>query len=167
MSVALPIFDTQPIRSAFAQGPRRLESVKLLRISVTDRCQFRCVYCMPDEGLKFSDRDDVLSRDDLVAVADAALSVGITHLKITGGEPTVRGDPIEIVEAMSALGLEDMSLTTNGMSLHHQAADLRRAGLDRLTISWDTMQPDRFARIARGAARDGEASLEKLRAGRY
>jgi GTP 3',8-cyclase len=165
MTLGLPILDTQPVRPAFAQGPRSLSAVQLLRISVTDRCNLRCVYCMPDEGVRFTGRGDILSADDIVAVGRAAVGVGVTHLKVTGGEPTVRADLLAIVEGLAALGPRDLSLTTNGLLLEDLAADLRRAGLDRLTISWDTMRPDRFARLARGAGRDGHAALERLRRG--
>jgi cyclic pyranopterin phosphate synthase len=163
--LSLPILDERPARPLFAQGPRSISAVKLLRISVTDRCNFRCIYCMPDEGVRFSHRDDLLSPADIAAVARAAVGVGVTHLKLTGGEPTVRADLLEIVESLADLAPADLSMTTNGVLLERIAADLRRAGLDRLTISWDTMRPDRFARIARGAARDGEKTLAQLRRG--
>jgi len=161
----LPILQAAPQRPTFAQGPRSLSMVKLLRIGVTDRCNFRCVYCMPDEGVRFSPRDDVLTADDIVTVARAAVQVGVTHLKVTGGEPTVRSDLVDIVAGLAALEPTDLSMTTNGVLLDRLARPLRDAGLDRLTISWDTMRPDRFARIARGAARDGRTTLTRLRRG--
>jgi len=162
MSVALPVLNNQPVRPTFAQGPRSLDAVKLLRISVTDRCNLRCLYCMPDDGMDYADRDEVLSADDLLAVAAAARSVGIGHFKITGGEPTVRGDLLQIIEKIRSLNPVDLSMTTNGLRLEHLAADLRHAGLDRLTISWDTMRPDRFARIARGGIRTAEEGARQL-----
>ena len=162
MSIALPLLDPKAVRPGFAQGPRHLGAVKLLRISITDRCNFRCVYCMPDEGMRFSPTQDVLSADQIIEVARAAVGIGVTHLKITGGEPTVRQDLPAIVRGLTSLKTRDLSLTTNGMLLETLAKPLRQAGLDRLTISWDSMKPQRFARIARGAARDGQAALGQL-----
>ncbi len=162
---ALPILDLGPVRPTYAQGPRSLDAVRLLRISVTDRCNFRCVYCMPEDGVPFTEQNDLLSADDILDVARAAAEVGVTHFKVTGGEPTVRHDLIDIVRGLAALGPQDLSLTTNGVLLDKLARPLREAGLDRLTFSWDTMRPDRFARIARGAGRDGERALSQLRRG--
>jgi cyclic pyranopterin phosphate synthase len=162
MSVALPLLDPLPIRPDFAQGPRHLDAVKLLRISITDRCNFRCIYCMPDEGIGFSPTADNLSQRDIVEVARAAMDVGVTHLKITGGEPTVRADLPQIISELASLGAQDLSMTTNGVLLNDLAKPLREAGLDRLTFSWDTMKADRFARIARGGARNGQAALDNL-----
>jgi cyclic pyranopterin phosphate synthase len=164
MIMALPILDPQPVRPAYANGPRDLGAVKLLRISVTDRCNLRCVYCMPDKGVVFAPREDLLGADELVAVARGADLAGVTHFKITGGEPTLRKDLLEIVEGIAALNPADLSMTTNGLQLEHQARDLRMAGVDRLTISWDTMNPQRFKRIARGAANNGY-DLDRLRRG--
>ena len=151
MSVALPILDPGPQRPAFARGPRSLEAVKLLRLSLTDRCNLRCVYCMPDDGVTFYDHQDLLSADDIVAVAAAARDVGVTHFKLTGGEPTLRKDLPSIVERLAALSPEDLSMTTNGLRLGTQggrlARRLRNAGLDRVTVSLDSLNPDTFARL--------------------
>ncbi len=148
MTVALHILETGPVRPLFAQGPRSLEMVKLLRVSVTDRCNLRCMYCMPEEGMAFSPKSDCLSASELIEVAAAAVGVGINHLKITGGEPTVRQDLLRIVQGFADLNPTDLSMTTNAMTLDRQASDLRNAGLDRLTISWDSAHPARLARIA-------------------
>ncbi len=150
MSLALPILDIAPQRPAFAQGPRSLAAVKLLRISVTDRCNLRCVYCMPADGVAFEDRDDLLEAADFIAVARAARSVGVDHFKVTGGEPTVRADVVGIVAGLAALKPRDLSLTTNGLLLERLAQPLRDAGLDRITLSWDSMIPARFEQITRG-----------------
>lgn len=150
MSLALPIFQDTPQRPVYAQGPRSLSAVKLLRISVTDRCNLRCVYCMPAGGVAFEDQRDLLSAADFIAVARAARSIGVDHFKVTGGEPTVRGDVVEIVAGLAALKPRDLSLTTNGLLLERLAPELRRAGLDRLTLSWDSMIPQRFEHITRG-----------------
>lgn len=152
MSQALPILDDGPQRPVYAQGPRSLDAVRLLRISVTDRCNLRCVYCMPLGGVAFEDQRDLLAVDDLLAVAEAARSVGVDHFKLTGGEPTVRADLAGIVAGLKALDPADLSLTTNGLLLDRLAADLRDAGLDRITLSCDSLRPDRFERITRGRA---------------
>lgn len=162
MPLALPILDTQPVRPAFAQGPRSLQAVRLLRLSVTDRCNMRCLYCMPDDGVAFVDRQELLSAADLIAVARAAASVGVTHFKITGGEPTVRHDLLSIIEGLAALKPMDLSMTTNGLLLADMAHDLRSAGLHRLTVSWDTMRPQRMARITRGGAHTAEHGRQRL-----
>ncbi|MDP6154350.1 MAG: GTP 3',8-cyclase MoaA [Phycisphaeraceae bacterium] len=164
VTTALPILDVSPQRPVYAQGPRNLGAVQLLRISVTDRCNFRCVYCMPEDGVAYTHREDLLGVGDIVAVAQAARSAGVTHFKITGGEPTVRHDVVQICRAIAALEPDDLSLTTNGMLLDSLAAPLRDAGVDRLTVSWDTMQPLRFTQLARGGAKT-MGGLDQLRRG--
>ncbi|MBB6429846.1 GTP 3',8-cyclase MoaA [Algisphaera agarilytica] len=152
MSLALPILDDLPQRPKFAQGPRSLSAVKLLRLSLTDRCNLRCVYCMPDDGVTFYDHADLLSADDIVAVAAAAREAGVTHFKITGGEPTLRKDLVELVRRLAALGPEDLSMTTNGLRLGQRggqlAHELREAGLDRITVSLDSLDPQTFGKIS-------------------
>ena len=148
MALALPVISQGPERPIFAMGPRSISALKLLRISVTDRCNLRCMYCMPQQGMDFSPKSDMLHADQIVAVAKAALDVGVRHLKLTGGEPTVRPDLLEIVRGLSQLKPDDLSMTTNGLSLHRQARQLKDAGVERLTISWDSMQPKRISRIA-------------------
>jgi GTP 3',8-cyclase len=160
MSMALPILDTGPQRPSYARGPRDLAAVRLLRISVTDRCNLRCVYCMPEDGVTFYDRKDLLSADEIIAAAAAARSVGVNHFKVTGGEPTVRGDLVPIIQGLKALDPDDLSMTTNGVLLPGLAEPLRCAGLDRLTISWDSMRPDVFSRIT-----GGRYGLDDLRRG--
>ncbi len=166
MSVALPILDEKPQRPVYAAGPRDLAAVKLLRISVTDRCNLRCVYCMPAEGVTFEDQRDLLAAADFLAVARAARSIGVEHFKVTGGEPTVRGDVVEIVAGLAALKPRDLSLTTNGLLLEKLAKPLRDAGLDRLTLSWDSMKAQRFERITRGdkAAIDDDSQEKRCEA---
>lgn len=159
---SLPILDTSPVRPAFAQGPRSLDAVQLLRISITDRCNLRCLYCMPEEGTPFAARDAVLSADQIIAVAAAARSVGVDHFKVTGGEPTVRGDLIDIIKGLAALKPADLSMTTNGLLLEHMAADLAAAGLRRLTISCDSLRPDRFSRITRGSTVNPDTGAQRL-----
>lgn len=150
----LPVLDRSIQRPVFAQGPRSLSSVKLLRISVTDRCNLRCVYCMPRGGVEFHDKDELLDPEDFEAVAAAAIDVGVTHLKLTGGEPTVRGDIVEIAQRLAALGPRDLSLTTNALQLHRLAQPLRDAGVSRLTVSLDSLQGERYQRITGGGRLD-------------
>jgi cyclic pyranopterin phosphate synthase len=151
VSLPLPILDPGKQRPAFAAGPRDLAAVALLRLSLTDRCNLRCVYCMPEAGVEPFDRHDLLTADDVVAVAAAARAAGVTHFKLTGGEPTLRPDLLTLVRRLKALHPLDLSMTTNGLLLGQRrgrlARDLRAAGLDRLTISLDTLDADTFARL--------------------
>ena len=137
---------------AAESGPRDIRSVRTLRISVTDRCNFRCVYCMPEDKIDWLPRDNILTFEEIAAVARAAVGHGITGFKLTGGEPLVRAGLPDLVALLRHTpGVRDLSLTTNGALLDEQAAALRAAGLHRLTVSLDTMQPERFREITRGA----------------
>lgn len=121
-----------------------------LRISVTDRCNLRCLYCMPEEGVEFTESSNLISYDQIVEVVEAGASLGITKLRITGGEPLIRPNLHELVQRLSAIdGIEDIALTTNGVFLAKQAEALRDAGLNRVNISLDTLDPARFRFIAR------------------
>ena len=123
-----------------------------LRVSVTDRCNFRCTYCMPAEGLDWVPRSDLLTFEEITRVARILVErFGVTGIRLTGGEPTVRARLPVLVEMLSALGT-DLAMTTNGVSLPLIAADLRRAGLRRVNISCDSLRADRFAELTR---RDG------------
>ena len=150
--ISLPVLNSETQRPIYANGPKSLAYVKLLRISVTDRCNLRCVYCMPDEGVDWmAPQSDLLSADDIEAVARAAASVGVDHLKLTGGEPTIRKDIVEITERLGRInGIRDLSLTTNGMFLDRLAEPLQRAGVHRLTLSCDSLLEDRFRMITHG-----------------
>ena len=120
-----------------------------LRISVTDRCNFRCTYCMPAEGMVFQPRDHLLTFEEIERVARVAVDrFGFDSIRLTGGEPTVRARLPVLVEKLAPLGV-DLSLTTNGSTLGANAHALRTAGLDRINISLDSLQPDRFARLTR------------------
>src|SRR4030066_1393429 len=126
-------------------------SIDYLRISVTDRCNLRCIYCMPPEGIPLVDSGNILRYEELLRIAGIAVKYGVTKIRLTGGEPLVRKGIIEFIEALSGLqGLEDLSLTTNGVFLKEFAASLRKAGLRRVNVSLDTMRSERFYRITRG-----------------
>ncbi|MFD1471047.1 GTP 3',8-cyclase MoaA [Companilactobacillus mishanensis] len=122
-----------------------------VRLSITDRCNLRCVYCMPKEGLPFFPTDEVLSQDEIVQLIENFAEMGISKVRITGGEPLLRTDVVEIVRRIKAVdGIEDVSITTNGLYLAKKAAALKEAGLDRLNISLDTFKADRYKEITRG-----------------
>lgn len=133
-----------------ATGPRNISAVKTLRISVTDRCNFRCVYCMPEEGVPWLPRHDLLGYEEIVEIARVAIGLGIRHFKITGGEPLVRSGVIDLIAMLRSLpGCGELSLTTNAVLLDTLAAPLRAAGLDRVTVSLDTLDPARFRDMTR------------------
>jgi cyclic pyranopterin phosphate synthase len=129
--------------------------VDYLRLSVTDRCNLRCVYCMPPEGVTPRSHDEILSYEELLTFAQAAIAAGITRVRVTGGEPLVRKGFTGFVERLAALpGLTDLSLTTNGILLPRYAAELRAAGLVRVNVSIDSLDARRYAEISRGARLD-------------
>src|SRR3954464_7823527 len=146
----LPIVEQLPA-ARFESGPRSIGAVRVLRISVTDRCNFRCVYCMPEEGVRWLPKDDILSFEEIEEIVRAAIEVhGIRRFKLTGGEPTVRHGIVDLVWRLRRIeGIEDLSLTTNGMLLEDLAGPLKEAGLDRVTVSVDSLRPDRFKQITR------------------
>lgn len=122
-------------------------TVRDLRISVTDRCNFRCRYCMPEEGMKWLPRQDLLTFEEIERFARVCVErYGFTSIRLTGGEPTVRAHLPVLVEQLAALGVE-LSMTTNGASLALIAADLKKAGLGRINVSCDSLRPERFAAI--------------------
>ncbi len=122
-----------------------------LRISLTDRCNLRCVYCMPAEGIDFRPPEELLRDDELLLVVRVAAGLGVRKVRLTGGEPTVRPGIVDLVRAISAVpGIEDLSMTTNGLLLEALAEDLARAGLRRVNVSLDTPDPQKYARITRG-----------------
>jgi len=129
--------------------------VDYLRLSVTDRCNLRCTYCMPPEGVKARAHGEILSYEELAAFARVAADVGITKVRITGGEPLVRLGCADFVGMLSRTsGIDDISITTNGVLLPKFAADLAAAGLKRVNISLDSLDPERFKRITRGGRLD-------------
>ncbi len=136
-----------------------MRSDKVLRISVTDRCDLRCIYCMPESGVTLVPMSDMLSYEEIAAVARAAMAAGVRRLRLTGGEPLARRGVAALVRLLAALGPDDLALTTNGLRLAEHAEELKAAGLHRVTVSLDTLRPDRFEAITR---RQG---LERILAG--
>ncbi|MGG1554470.1 GTP 3',8-cyclase MoaA [Paenibacillus ferrarius] len=122
-----------------------------LRISVTDRCNLRCVYCMPEEGMEFEPDEKLLTFDEIADVVRVLAGLGVRKLRLTGGEPLVRKNLEQLVAMLSAIpGIEDIALTTNGIYFASRAEKLRAAGLTRVNISLDSLRADRFALITRG-----------------
>lgn len=152
----LPLLETNTVASRTAEshfdtGPQSISAVRVLRISITDRCNFRCLYCMPEEGVQWLPKEGILSFEEISDVVKAAIEIhGIRRFKLTGGEPTVRHGLVDLVKLLREIdGIEDLSLTTNGMLMTELARPLKDAGLDRVTISLDSLQPERFRRITR------------------
>ncbi len=129
--------------------------MRSLRLSVTDRCNLRCHYCMPEDEYLWLPREDVLTFEEIVRLADLMAEVGVDRLRLTGGEPLLRRDAPDLVARLAARPwVRDLALTTNGVLLADAAPDLKRAGLHRLTVSLDTLQRDRFHRLTRMDALD-------------
>lgn len=124
--------------------------ITYLRISVTDKCNLRCIYCMPEGGLPWLRRDEILSYEEITQIVAAAASTGVRTIRLTGGEPLVRRDLSRLVAAIAAVpGIEDVALSTNGLLLEEQLPELLAAGLRRINLSLDTLRADRFEAIAR------------------
>jgi GTP 3',8-cyclase len=125
--------------------------IDYLRVSVTDRCNLRCTYCMPAGGVELRRHEDMLSYEEIAAFVRVAVGLGITRVRLTGGEPLVRRGVVALVGMLAAIdGLEDLSLTTNGILLPEMAGDLAAAGLRRVNISLDAIDPARYAELTRG-----------------
>ena len=124
--------------------------ITYLRISVTDRCNLRCVYCMPEEGLPWIQKREILTYEEITHIVTAAAAIGVRSIRLTGGEPLVRLDLHKLVAMLAAIpGIEDIALSTNGMLLAERIDALVAAGLGRVNISLDTLREDRFFAIAR------------------
>lgn len=120
-----------------------------LRISLTDVCNLRCVYCMP-EHMQFMPKSQLLTDDEILELAEVAVSLGVTRIRLTGGEPTVRPGLVNLVRRLAALtGLQDLAMTTNALRLDELAAPLKNAGLDRVNISLDTLDAEKFHALTR------------------
>lgn len=148
-----------------APGPARDQfgrAIEYLRISVTDRCNFRCLYCMPSEGLPWLPRAEILSYEEITAVVGQLAPLGLRRIRLTGGEPTIRPQLERLIAMLTSVdGLEDIALSTNGVRLEERAAVYREAGLRRVNISADSLRPERIVRIARR-----DLGLDPLRAAR-
>lgn len=128
-------------------------TISYLRISVTDRCNLRCVYCMPPQGIPLSSHDTIMRYEEILEVVKIAAEQGITAIRLTGGEPLARMGITELVRMIASVpGIHDISMTTNGLLLERFAQELKEAGLKRINISLDTLKPDRFSRITRGGS---------------
>lgn len=172
MALALPIFsgsgnrpsDHPPARSAVPvsrDGARRLldshgRVIRDLRLSITDRCNFRCVYCM-EPDVRFMPAQELLTIDEMARLARVCIGLGVDKVRVTGGEPTVHPQLTRIIASLAGAGAVDLAMTTNGSMMDEASlAGWRAAGLDRLTVSIDSLDPARFARMTRSAASPGE-----------
>ncbi|MBI1791397.1 MAG: GTP 3',8-cyclase MoaA, partial [Acidobacteria bacterium] len=135
---------TQPLLDTFGRSHNNL------RISVTDRCNIRCFYCMPEHDVQFMDRHEILSFEEIERFVRVAVGLGVNKLRITGGEPLVRKDLPHLIEMLLAVpGIRDLALTTNGVLLPALARPLYQAGLRRINVHLDTLNRDRFIQITR------------------
>jgi GTP 3',8-cyclase len=125
-------------------------TVTNLRISVTDRCNFRCIYCMPEEGMQWMKREQLLSYEEIARLAGVFASLGVSHIRLTGGEPLMRNDLHALVAMLRHIpGITDIALTTNGYFLAEQVGQLKQAGLTRLNVSLDSLDPRKIADLTR------------------
>jgi len=140
-------------------------SIDYLRISVTDRCNLRCIYCMPPEGVPHISHNEILSYEEIQAVVQVAAQLGVRGIRLTGGEPLVRADFPELVKMLSQIeGIQELSLTTNGALLKDYAQALKQAGLSRVNVSLDTLRANRFQYITRlGELKDVLAGIKAAR----
>ena len=123
--------------------------IEYLRISLTDRCNYRCTYCMPEHGVPLSPKSEVLDFEEIERLVRLLLPLGVRRIRLTGGEPTVRKDLVKLVARLSQLGLDDLAMTSNGERLEELAEPLFSSGLNRLNISLDSLDPRRFLAITR------------------
>ena len=124
--------------------------INYLRVSVTDRCNLRCTYCMPEDGVQLQSHADIISFEQIIDVVKAGVNIGISKVRITGGEPLVRKGIVGLVEQIAKIeGIEDLSMTTNAILLKKYARELRNAGLNRINVSLDTLDSDKYWEITR------------------
>ena len=140
--------------------------ISYLRISVTDRCNLRCIYCMPPGGVPWRPHEEILRYEEIETIVRAAAELDISKVRLTGGEPLVRTGIVDLVRNLARIpGIDDLAMTTNGILLSRYAADLAEAGLHRVNVSLDTLRPDRFHRITRlGRLEDTLAGMEAAQA---
>jgi len=125
--------------------------ITYIRVSITDRCNLRCTYCMPAEFSEWKEQDTILTYDEILRILSVAARRGLKKVRITGGEPLVRSGVVEFVERVAAIsGIEDIAMTTNGVNLKNMAGKLFKAGLRHLNISLDSLESERFAKMTRG-----------------
>jgi len=131
--------------------------ITYLRVSITDRCNYRCIYCQPEEQFKFISHEEILRYEEIVEIIEEAVNLGVTKVRITGGEPLARKGVVGFIKKLRKIKkLEDISLTTNGFFLSEYAEKLKDAGLNRVNISLDSLQEEKYKKITRGG------SLEKV-----
>lgn len=150
--LALAAAKRRPVETGSAEGMRDAfgRRIEYLRISVTDKCNLRCVYCMPEEGLPWLSRTEILSYEEITEIVGVMAAMGLRRVRITGGEPLVRRDLDQLVRAIAAVpSIDDIALSTNAVLLTEQAQRLRDAGVRRLNVSLDSLRPDRVDAIAR------------------
>ncbi|NWG18998.1 MAG: GTP 3',8-cyclase MoaA [Chloroflexi bacterium] len=158
--MTIPLYTADQARQALPAYPTdapALDSygrrINYLRISLTDRCNMRCVYCMPEIGMQFMPRPELLTTEELLLIVRAAARAGFQKIRLTGGEPTLRPDIVAIVQAIKQTpGITHIAMTTNALRLERLAQPLKTAGLDRVNISIDTLNPEKFRRMTRGGA---------------
>lgn len=138
---------SMPVTGPLVDGFGRVHTD--LRISVTDRCNLRCVYCMPEDGLVWLPRSEILSFEEIELVASVARGLGVDSVRLTGGEPLLRASIVDLVSRLGRVGFSDISMTTNGTGLARLAPALAAAGLRRVNVSCDSLRPERFAEIRR------------------
>ncbi|MDU6598896.1 MAG: GTP 3',8-cyclase MoaA [Finegoldia magna] len=124
--------------------------IDYLRISVTDKCNLRCKYCMPEEGITHLNHDEILTIDETLKIVEVFKDLGIKKVRLTGGEPLVRNGILDLVKGIKDMGIEEICMTTNAIKLYDMADDLRKNGVDRFNISLDTLHADKFFDITRG-----------------
>ena len=138
-------------------------TIDYMRISITDRCNLRCVYCMPSGGLRFLEHKDILQYEEIVRILRIAVATGVRRVRITGGEPLVRKNITHLIKMIKSIeGIDELSITTNGILLSRYAGELADAGLDRVNISLDSLKPDIYREITRGG--DIDAVLRGIEA---
>ncbi|MBN1276498.1 MAG: GTP 3',8-cyclase MoaA [Deltaproteobacteria bacterium] len=136
-----------PFQPNFEKNKNR---INYLRISITDRCNLRCIYCMPSEGINFMPHENILSYEEILYITQLAVTTGIRKVRLTGGEPLVRKDIIAFLQKLNKIeGLEEITLTTNGVLLKRFAADIKACGINRINVSMDSLKPDRFLQITK------------------
>jgi cyclic pyranopterin phosphate synthase len=138
----------EPFRDTFNR------QIDYLRVSITDRCNLKCIYCMPGSGLKHFDRSEILTSGEIIRIVRIAAKYGVRKVRLTGGEPLLRPDLLPLISGVKAAGIRDLSITTNGQKLAGMAQAMKQAGLDRVNISLDSLIADRYRKITRGGELD-------------